>query len=344
MPVRHAELKVTYDTKDVTGEVTPYLISLKYEEYSESKYTDNLNIVFQDKDGLWISRWFPSRGSELQATITTKEWFGPGDSRTLDCGRHEIDEVAFKGPGNTCELGAVAIGAMNPIRREKVSRGWEGITPRKIAGDLAEENGFELDWRVPGDGLQMERYDQSDQSDIECLEDLCEKFGYMFKVRDGKIVVWQQNQTIDGKEVVIERNRGGYAGHSLRMSSAEQYSKCKVSYQHARQRFLIECEYDGGREFQKDSEERTLKINANCDCIAEAEEMARAALYENNKREITGSLTLLGNPEMLAGRGLILKGFGKFDDALFIIDTARHEWSKSGGYKTRIEVRGLLEW
>lgn len=70
---------------------------------------------------------------------------------------------------------------------------------------------------------------------------------------------------------------------------------------------------------------------------AEAEKLAKAQLRKLNLRQLTGSLEMVGNPLMAAGKVIALAGFGSFDGN-FIITSVTHSMG-SEGYRTSVQVR-----
>ena len=64
---------------------------------------------------------------------------------------------------------------------------------------------------------------------------------------------------------------------------------------------------------------------------------AKAKLRQLNSRQLTGSLSMIGDPLMCAGAVIKLLGFGSFDGN-FIIEKATHTMNNSG-YVTSIDVR-----
>ena len=65
--------------------------------------------------------------------------------------------------------------------------------------------------------------------------------------------------------------------------------------------------------------------------------MAKATLRKLNLRRVTGSMTLVGDPSLLAGCVVEVSGIGAFDGN-FIISQASHAVSSSG-YTTTISLR-----
>ena len=70
---------------------------------------------------------------------------------------------------------------------------------------------------------------------------------------------------------------------------------------------------------------------------AEAERLAKATLRKVNLRRVTGSLTVIGDPSLLAGCVIACEGFGSFDGN-FIIESSSHDVG-GGGYTTSLQLR-----
>lgn len=87
---------------------------------------------------------------------------------------------------------------------------------------------------------------------------------------------------------------------------------------------------------------KVLKINRRCSNLAEAENLAKSSLRGKNSREITGSLTYVGNLYLRAGLTIGISGFGLWDYSTWVIEDVTHSWSVSSGLETSIEIRGVL--
>ena len=72
--------------------------------------------------------------------------------------------------------------------------------------------------------------------------------------------------------------------------------------------------------------------------------LSKAKLREENRREVEGSITLLGNPDIAAGTTARLEGFGKFDAGNYFIVRVRHSYGKCNGYETAVEFRGVIDY
>ena len=342
IPVRRAEISLQYNSADISADVAPYLLAFDYSDVFNSKSTDDLHVVVEDKDDLWKTGWFPQRGAKLRASLTCHDW--PG-GKVLDCGSFEIDSIESIGPPNICVISALAVGITSSIRRQKVSKAWENITFGAIAAEVAGKHGFELVY-VSTIDPQIDRFDQREQTDMEMLGQLCDNHGFGIKATDGKLLIYEEAfYDTRAPEVTFTRNANGYKNHRLCVSSTDVYSACEVQYIDPKQRLLIKYTYKpeaGGWQNEPPPSGHILKINQRCTCEAEAERLAKSALRDQNKQEVPGTLVMLGDPGVRSGFVSNLVNYGKFDNGTYMIEKARHRYDKKGGYVTTAELRGTL--
>lgn len=87
---------------------------------------------------------------------------------------------------------------------------------------------------------------------------------------------------------------------------------------------------------------QVLKVNRRVSSLAEAEEVAKAALRSSNMRQIRGTLTFMGNPLLHSGANATVEGFGRWDSGLYQVEEVTHSYSVATGYTTSAELRGVL--
>lgn len=81
-----------------------------------------------------------------------------------------------------------------------------------------------------------------------------------------------------------------------------------------------------------------LFMNIKAENEQQAEEMATAGLYKANKSTATGSITVPGNPTLVAGNTIMISGMGKLSGK-YSIKTSRHAKTRSGGYECTLEIQ-----
>ena len=85
-----------------------------------------------------------------------------------------------------------------------------------------------------------------------------------------------------------------------------------------------------------------LKINQRVGSLAEAEMLAKSMLRKANMRQLEGSISFMGRPDLYSGLNINLKGFGRFiDSVVWQIEEVVHSIS-SAGYSTDISIRGVV--
>jgi phage protein D len=214
---------------------------------------------------------------------------------------------------------------------------------------VAAKHGFELFFDVDKGPPKIDRYDQREQSDIDMLVELGDRYGLVVRISDKTIVIQEGlKQDKQAPSFTFERASGEILRSPFfRIDSSDIYTACKVQYIDPNSRLLIAHTHEpGASEWsgQKPPSGYVLKVNRRCKDKAEAEVMAKAALREANKREVTGTIGSLGNPDIRAGLTARIKGWGKLDSAPYFVETVRHRFDKQGGYETTAEIRGVIDY
>ena len=340
---RRTAVQVIFDGADITEDIKPYLTSISYTD-SEEDESDKLQIELQDREALWLESWLEkainaTAASKLKisATITPENWGSGGGS--LPTGSFELDSVEAAGPPSTVSIGGVSLGYSSPVRQTKKDKAWENYTLSGIAGEIAGNGGLSCMYEADSDPF-YQRVEQTKESDIAFLKNLCHDAGISLKCTDGQLVLFDQ-ATYEAKPPVltIKRGDGSYINYRLSTEAAEtQYGSCHVSYMDAATGSLIE----GTATASSDDAEsgQCLEITAKVKDAGEAEALAEKHLRLHNKFNRTASFTLPGNTSLVAGVTVQLEGFGGWDGK-YIIKQAEHGVSSSG-YTTGITLRKVL--
>jgi phage protein D len=76
--------------------------------------------------------------------------------------------------------------------------------------------------------------------------------------------------------------------------------------------------------------------------IEQAQLMARAELAAANRLKVTGSLTVRGRPNLVAGANINLTGLGRLSGK-FSVEKSTHRMDRQGGYTTAVDVKWIDE-
>lgn len=373
---RRTRLILTYNDRDITADVSNYIEAFSFTERARNGESDDLNITVENTTGIWSNGWFPERGATLTAQIISENWYRPNDYVTLDCGSFEIDDLTDSGPVSTFSIGALSVGITSSIRGESRSQAWENFKLSGLVNDIAQRHGFDVFFDSDYDPV-IDRFDQKNESDLKFLIKIAEYIGVNVRLSHNKIIVYQE-RLYDAREVslTLTKNSDGYINHSFRASSADIYTACQVQFLDSKSGGLVTYQYtpdgrsgvignaessggtkidpetrmvippsgDGGNKISEPNVGKTLKINRRCRNLAEAEQLAKSSLRQRNKREITGTLTFVGNLYLRAGLTVAISGFGVWDYSRWVIEEVTHSWSVASGLETTVSIRGVLEY
>ena len=330
---RRTEIVLVYEGADISEDIAPFLISFGYTDNASDK-ADDLNITLEDRENNWIDPWFPDKGDVIHATIVTHNWHGPDETESLPCGTFEIDEIEFSEPPSQVQIKAISTLVSKPMRQEQKTKAWENIKLSAIADDIAGKNGLTLFWDSPNDPL-FERRDQVEMSDLGFLQKLCRDYGIGIKVTDAQLVCYDE-EMYEEKAAVGTLVRGDKC-----IKNARFRSKTRSTYKGARVQYhdpIKDENFEVYSSGDADGTGQDLVINQKADTLADAEKIAEKKLHEANKKEVTGSVTLVGDMRYLGGSNVEVTGWGKFDGTYFI-EKAAHSVNKGSGYVTSLELR-----
>lgn len=352
---RRVDKEILFDGVDITDDIRPYFLSLTYTDCEEDE-TDDLQIQLQDRSGIWLGHWLDSminaeiassdsqRGFKIKAKIITQNWHSDGKDMALDCGEFELDSVQVAGPPEVVTIKATSLPYSAQIRQVKKSKAWEAYTLSGIAKELAGTNGMKFMYLSDTDP-EIKRAEQHKESGIAFLSRLCHRYGISLKTTNNTIVLFDQAK-YESKDVIytIDFHKSDYIKYSLTTGQSETlYTSCRVSYTKPGSSKCIRGiatieDYD-----PKSKNNHQLEITAKANSIAEAKQLAAKLLRYYNKFAKTVSVTIPGNPALVAGQTVKLAGWGAWNgDGKYIIKEAKHTIGSSG-YTTQLTLRKCLE-
>ncbi len=348
---RRAEVEISFDGTDITGDIRPYLRSLSYTDNEEGE-ADDLQITLQDRDGLWLQSWLTEAVEaaaagrlRVGAKILRKNWTGGGKEEVLPCGSFELDSVEASGPPATVTIKATALPFSAAIRQTKKSRAWEAYTLSGIAREIAGAAGLGCLYEAAADPFYR-RVEQIKASDISFLQKLCRDAGISLKATDSLLALFDQ-AAYEAKPPVTTIQMadtskplaGAYTKYKLSAGAAgTQYASCRVSCVDPSSGKCVE-----GTALAEGMDAKSgqcLEVSARVASAGEAKQLAEKHLRLRNKLERTASLTLPGNPALVAGVTVNLAGWGGWSGK-YMVSQARHTVD-GGGYATQVSLRRCL--
>ena len=243
------------------------------------------------------------------------------------------------------------------IRNDKNDKCWENYNLRGIAQEIATKGGLKLLY-CSTINPTFDRKEQDQETDLAFLIRLCDTAKLSIKITDDKLVVFDRKQYENEEALLkITFGDGQYTKWSCSTGSGSvTYDICTVKYTDPKTGKCIEGCYktdawqeeedrveeankDKGANDEKETPEHTeLQIrNVKVSTTDEANGVAESELNLANLFERTVTITIPGNPAMMAGLPIILNKFGYWDGR-YMIATCTHSISTSG-YTTKLKMR-----
>lgn len=310
-----------YDQKNITKDVSPYVTSIEYTDVEHGE-SDELQICFEDSERLWQRAWIPTKGDSLRCYI------GYEAEKLLNCGIFEIDELEFETPPDVITVKGLATGIKKPLR-QKNSVGYENKTLKQIAKEIADKHGYTLIGEIAE--VRVDRITQNKERDLTFLTKLAEEYGYIFKIAENNLVFYDV-QKLKGAKSAHIFYKSDLTQINLSEKTSQKYKSVQVSYYDPKKKKTVKATARNENVAKGD----TLKINVRCSDRKQAIVKAKAALGTADTK-ISGSIEMVGNPYMIAGLNIELKGIGHFSGK-YHLKKVRHILDRNSGYKTVCEV------
>jgi len=310
-------VKLLYNGKDCSKDISKYLNSLSFIDY-EDEQSDELNITLNDSDSYFANLWYPEKGDKLTCSID----FG---GENFDCGTLTIDENTFDFDisGDTVQVKALGTSINFPVRTNNVIN-HSGKSFKQIASSFASKYGFKVLGSLSSDTAGF--IVQKNESDISFLKRLAKMYGYIFNIKDNALTFIKLDEITEQKPL-FTLNKTDLKNVNLTDSTAKMYGKCRVQYFDAQSKTLKTYTAEGNTQLSD-----TLNIYRKCSGVEEAEQIALSCLKDGSK-EITGGIELSIPLKRLetyspvvyftAGINFNLTGTGKFEGMYHIKSSKR---------------------
>jgi len=301
-------MRLIYNGKDITSAVE--ITKAELIDNAGSK-ADSLEVCFSDTEGSW-SKWEPKKNDTVEI-----------DHEGFRSGVMFVDELEQ-------QRGKYIIRALSIPQEAKTHRtkSWEQVRFLEVAREIAARYGFELQ-TYSIENYLYNRLDQNDQADFEFLAFRCMLEGYVLKITNRKIVIYDERY-MENKEAVKTIYLSDFDGNFKFVNkSTGIYAACRVS------NGTIQSEYKVSGIYGP-----TLNIsNIVVTNQAEAERYARNILRHHNKYEQTGKFQIQLDTGLSAGVNIQIAGVGMADGKQFC-EQITHRFTEN---KTILNLRSPLE-
>lgn len=322
LKVPHPFFRVWMNGKDITTELTPFLLLVSYTDCEEGE-ADTLDIRVEDTDGRFLGPRYPSKGS----TLAMEFGYDSGPIRKTNL--FEIDEVDLDGPPDVVVIKGISAGVKHAYRTHQ-GRAYDNTTLAAIAQQVAKRLHLQLIGKI--EPIPIRRVTQILENDLTFMTRLAGEYGYAFNVKGTKMIFMKRadlrqaksNIIIDRKDIttyVIKDKIMGIA-KTAQVSYFDQSSKRVRKYK--------------VRDTSRATSEMEVKLNSRAESDIQAKAKASAALDRANEAAKQFEMTIYGNQRVVAGVNFTLTGMGRHN-GLYHVVKSRHDFERGGGYRTWIE-------
>jgi phage protein D len=346
MNLQGTQYRILYENKNITKDVSDYLISLSYTDKHTGE-SDEIELQFHDKDLLWQNEWYPDKGAKVSVQIIDGEL-------VLDCGTFTIDEneLSFdRSSGDVFSIRGMASGITKALR-SKTNTAHENKTLKEICNTVAAKHGLKVQGSI--DNIRIARVTQSRESDLAFLHRLAEKYGYTFSARDG-LLIFTSLLELYRRKHSLSLDKTECTGFSVKDKSKEVVKQVTVKYhdpdtntfvQHYVTRSSIVFTPSpfidkGDPNFQPPplgySPPDEAEVHETADNDQQAEAIATTKMIKSIVKESECEVSCKGNTLIVAGNQVELTGFGKFSGIWYVIESS-HSLDRSSGYVTSFKA------
>ena len=330
--VIQTDYKIIYNGKDITKDITPYVEELSYEDTTEDK-ASCIDLTLNNESMRWANEWYPEKGDNITLFI--------GE---MNCGTFTIDQNKLKGPPDRIVIQALENMITEPIRTKKNSA-HENKSLQQLAQAVAKANKLTLVGTLPN--IIIERVTQRHMTDLKWLRKISYDFGVIFSVRDKKLI-YTSLYEIDKAGPSFTVDKTGIKDYELTDKTSGIFKACTVSYHVPKKREVISqtvtaadvvtVRNNDGIDYRQITTADTLVVHRKVENAAQAQAMAKAALYRANSQQQAGSIKMKGNKYVLAGNNFEQTGLGAAGSGIFNIQKAKHTVTPGNGWEVDVEV------
>ncbi|MFL5742682.1 MAG: phage late control D family protein [Flavisolibacter sp.] len=375
MELQPISYQIVYNHKNITKDISDYLLSLKYDDRTEAK-SDEIELELHDKDLLWQNDWYPAKGDKLSIEIRDK-------GASLQCGTFTIDEMEIMTDrnGDIVRIRGMAAAITKKIRTKR-SSAHENKTLKELAESVATNHGLTLQGQIGN--IRIGRITQYQESDLSFLHRISSKFGYTFSIRDNTLT-FTNTQELESKAHILTMDKTYITKGYFHDKSKEVFSRVDVNYHNPKTNQLISAaitreqtiaaniaaKTEALKKIVQDAESKKedtsllddlfgadvqkvsmadietidqfpgydgLNINEPVDDDLQAESVARAAMHKSITREKTCSISCPGSTLLVSGINIELTGFGQLSGIYHITESA-HNVDRANGYETTFQAK-----
>lgn len=334
--MREPWFRLVYKGVDITDDLAMYPLSITYTDKRHGE-SDEVQVAVHNATGQWLDTWHPEAGDTFTLDYGYTDINMPAGEFTIDEAEAEGDaggdKMTFKG------LSAPKTQSLRTPRHAA----YEDQSLSEIVGKVAEKHGLTVEGEI--EDVQFERVSQNGERDLQFLKRLADDYGHYFTVK-GRQLVFTSRDGLRSRDPVrtIDREQWteqGLKRYRLRAADHVAASKAEVRYHHPQRKKVISGDSTIEDMGLVTASGDVVKAEIRVENDEQAKRVAKSRLDARNSGKETGSLTMVGDPLLVAGVVVELASFGRYDGRWLIVSSS-HRIQRSG-YETEIEIERITD-
>lgn len=245
-----------------------------------------------------------------------------------------VDEVSIEGPPASLTIRARAANFTQSLKDRK-TRSWEQVSLKDIVSKIAAEH--ELDPAVAEDlaGIAIEHIDQTEESDLHFLTRIARDYGAIAKPVEGRLLLAQRGKakTLTNQNMpTLTLKQSDLSDYRFTLVERNKYVAVAASY-HITETNTTETITAG-----EENGRPIYRLPGLQPDQSTAQYAARAKLDGLARGELTGSISLPGNAQLMAEGTVKLLGFNSPMDGDWVINRVEHDLSASG-FISKVDIK-----
>lgn len=274
----------------------------------------------------------PPKGAELEV------WLGYTDNLQR-MGLYIADEIERSGwPGEMTIRGRAAPyeaskGGKSDLQTQK-TRAWpKGTKLSAMVAKIAKEHGMTPAVSQSLQSITLPQFDQTDESDVSFLVRVCRKYDAVVKPGDGKLVVAKrgESKSAGGQDMPTITVAATDCTHWTENESARDDSGTVVAFYHDRGEAKR-------KEVKVGSGDPVRRLRHNFPDKDSAQKAAQGELDKRARRKNKLTLTMPGDPGLVAEAKLALEGFPIDVETDWLVVRVEHRLTTGVGYVCDLEA------
>lgn len=321
-----AAVKITYNNKDVTQELAPYLIDSSYTDRLTGQ-SDELDITVADPDGRWYKAWYPDKGVKIQYE------YGYAHKPLASAGEFYVDEIELSGPPDTVKIKALAVGLQRQART-RLGKSYANVTLKQLAEATATRLKAKIVGEIPN--TKLTKITQYGETDWAFLVRAFREYGYEVKLTNNNQTLAVSKIKADSKPIKTIR-KSDVKSYTFRDKITE-VAETETRHFDPKKKKLVKAKAESkSKEKGADVRHRSVKAKTP----AEAKAIAEAEQERHDVDKTSLEVTLMGDIDFVAGGVVRVIEWGHVNGEYMIVE-AKHPIA-GGLYDSQLQLKRIKE-